>query len=75
MSERFNGTAEVTKLWEDYQNGLAYQASCGLSKNLPKFVKFYQGDQWPKATAATKNMPRPVINIVKMICRNKKSFR
>lgn len=73
MSEHFDSTAEVTKLWEDYQNGLAYQATCGLSRNLPKFVKFYQGDQWPKATPATKNLPRPVINIVKMICRNKKS--
>lgn len=73
MSEQRDSAAEVTKLWEDYRNGVAYQAKCGLSRNLPKFVKFYQGDQWPKATPATKNLPRPVVNIVKMICRNKKS--
>ncbi len=65
--------AETTSLWEEYQNGLAYQATCGLSKNLPKFVKFYEGDQWAAPTKNTKNLPRPVVNIVKMICRNKKS--
>ncbi|MBE6656268.1 MAG: hypothetical protein E7609_05320 [Ruminococcaceae bacterium] len=73
MNERFDTATEAQKLWDDYQNGLSYQANCGLSKNLPRFVKFYQGDQWPKATPATKNLPRPVVNIIKMICRNKKS--
>lgn len=65
--------SDVTSLWEDYQNGLSYQASSGLSKNLPKFVKFYEGDQWAAPTKNTKNLPRPVVNIIKMICRNKKS--
>lgn len=64
---------ETTKLWEDYQNGLAYQGSTKLSKNLPTFVRFYEGDQWPQATENTKNLPRPVVNIIKMICRSKKS--
>ncbi len=66
-------SAEVTSLWDDYQNGLAYQQSSGLASNLPKFVKFYEGEQWPKPTKNTKNLPRPVVNIIKMICRNKKS--
>lgn len=67
------GTSEVTSLWDDYQNGLSYQASSGLSKNIPRFVKFYEGDQWAAPTKNTKNLPRPVVNIIKMICRNKKS--
>lgn len=62
-----------TQMWRDYQDGLAWQAAAGLSREIPSFVNFYEGRQWPKATEATKNMPRPVINIVKMICRNKKS--
>lgn len=66
-------TTEVTDLWQDYQNGLAYQATSGLSKNLPTFVDFYEGKQWAKPTKNTKNLPRPVVNIIKMICRNKKS--
>lgn len=69
----YDGADEVTTLWDDYQNGLTYQASTGLSKNLPRFVKFYEGDQWPAATKNTKNLPRPVVNIIKMICRAKKS--
>lgn len=68
-----DGTSEVTSLWDDYQHGLSYQASSGLSKNIPKFVKFYEGDQWAAPTKNTKNLPRPVVNIIKMICRNKKS--
>ena len=64
---------KITKLWDDYQNGLKYQSAIGLSTNLPKFVKFYEGDQWPAPTKNTRNLPRPVVNIIKMICRNKKS--
>ena len=63
----------VTSLWDLYQKGVSYQASIGLTKNIPQFVRFYQGDQWAKPTKNTMNLPRPVINIVKMICRNKKS--
>ena len=73
MVDRNDSGAEVTRLWADYQNGLNYQASIGLSRKLPKFVKFYEGDQWPAPTKNTKNLPRPVINIIKMICRAKKS--
>ena len=64
---------ETTTLWEDYQNGLTYQQNSGLAKNLPIFVNFYEGKQWAAPTKNTKNLPRPVVNIVKMICRSKKS--
>ncbi len=71
--KRFDKDTETTELWDLYQDGLAYQASTKLSINLPKFVKFYEGDQWPQPTKNTKNLPRPVVNIIKMICRSKKS--
>lgn len=74
MSKETTDTStEVTSLWQDYQNGLAYQSTSGLSKRIPTFVDFYEGRQWAKPTKNTKNLPRPVVNIVKMICRNKKS--
>ena len=66
-------TKETTTLWEDWKNCQAYHASIGLSSNLPKYIDFYEGKQWPAATENTKNLPRPVVNIIKMICRNKKS--
>lgn len=73
IKERYDRDDETTTLWDDYQNGLAYQSSSGLSKKLPEYVRFYEGKQWAAPTKNTKNLPRPVINIVKMICRNKKS--
>lgn len=64
---------EYTALWDLYKRGIAYQSSMGLRTLLPRCVKFYEGDQWPTATADTANMPRPVVNIVKRTCRSKKA--
>ncbi len=72
-TKEFDADARVGKLREDYERGVAYQGSLGLSKDFPKFVNFFEGKQWPKPTKNTKNLPRPVINFTKMICRNKKS--
>ncbi len=73
IKERYTTDSETTSLWDDYQNGLAYQNSVGLATKIPKFVKFFEGDQWAAPTKNTKNLPRPVVNIIKMICRSKKS--
>lgn len=73
LNELYDKDIQVTKLWDMYQDGIAYQNSSGISKNIPTFVKFFEGNQWPAPTKNTKNLPRPVINIIKMICRNKKS--
>lgn len=61
-------------IWEMYQKGLDYQNSIGLRRKIPQYVDFFEGNQWPAPTEATKNLPRPVINIIKMICRNKKAM-
>lgn len=63
----------ITHLWEMYEKGVDYQIKSGLRLNIPKNVDFYEGRQWPPPTENTKNLPRPVVNIVKMICRSKKS--
>lgn len=64
---------EVSTLWKLYEDGVAYLGNTGLRKRIPQFVDFYEGRQWPAPTRLTKNMPRPVINIIKMICRSKKA--
>lgn len=64
---------KVTLLWERYRKGREYQAAQRLTTLLPRYVDFYEGRQWPPATRSTKDLPRPVVNIIKMICRNKKS--
>ena len=63
----------VTRMWRDYEHGIKYHADTGLARKIPMCVRFYEGDQWPAATNNTKNLPRPVVNFVKMICRNKKA--
>ena len=64
---------EETQLWSYYKEGIDYQNSLGLRRKIPQNIDFYEGRQWPLPTEATKNLPRPVVNIVKMICRSKKS--
>lgn len=59
--------------WDRYQDSLAYMTSLGITDKAPKWVDLYEGRQWPPAGELTKNMPRPVINIIKMISRNKKA--
>ena len=56
-----------------YEKGVAYQNETGIRTKVPQNIDFFEGRQWPKVTENTKNLPRPVINIVKMICRNKKA--
>ena len=63
----------MTHLWKMYESGVDYQHKIGLRHTIPQNIDFYEGRQWPKPTENTRNLPRPVINIVKMICRSKKS--
>ncbi len=62
-----------THLYKMYKNGLSYQAKIGISQSIPQAIDFFEGRQWPAPTESTKNLPRPVINVVKQICRSKKS--
>lgn len=73
MALRKRSNGEVTKLWEMYENGIDYQIKSGIRFKIPQNIDFYEGRQWPAPTENTKNLPRPVVNIVKMICRSKKS--
>ncbi len=74
MSDFVNQDAEVSSLWKLYDNGRGYLSSMGLSTKLPLYNRFYEGDQWPAPTRATRSLPRPVVNFIKMIVRSKKSF-
>lgn len=67
------GSEKLSKLWTMYQNARSYQTGLGLTTDIPMAVDFYEGRQWPAKTEATKDIPRPIVNIVKFIVRNKKS--
>ncbi len=62
-----------THLYNLYEDGISYQTRIGIRSSIPTNIRFFEGNQWPSPTQSTKNLPRPVINIVKMICRSKKS--
>lgn len=66
-------TERKTKLWKMYENARSYQSNLRLTTDVPMYVDFYEGRQWPAKTERTKDIPRPVVNIVKFIVRNKKS--
>lgn len=66
-----NNQAEI--IWSQYQDGLNYFDRSGLKKEWEECEKFYEGDQWPKATKKTKSLPRPVVNLCSMIADNKKA--
>ncbi len=61
------------KIWNDWQKGLNYQKKLHLKETCEQCVDFFEGNQWPKPTERTKNMPRPVINIIKYIVNGKKA--
>lgn len=62
-----------TPLYKLYSEGVDYQNRIGLRGSIPTCISFFEGKQWPTPTENTKNLPRPVINIIKMLCRGKKS--
>ena len=59
--------------WEEWQNGLEYQKKLHLKDTCEQCVDFYEGRQWAQPTENTKNMPRPVINMIKYIVNGKKA--
>ena len=61
------------KIWRDWQNGLAYQRKLSLKETCEQCENFFEGNQWPQATERTKNLPRPVINMIEMIVVGKKA--
>ncbi len=63
---------EPTRCYLLYKDALSTQQTMGLRDKIPACVDFYEGRQWPQPTENTKNLPRPVVNVIKMICRSKK---
>lgn len=61
------------KIWSDWQKGLEYQKKLNLKETCEQCVDFFEGRQWPQPTERTKNMPRPVLNIIKFIVNGKKA--
>ncbi|WP_091016009.1 hypothetical protein [Paenibacillus amylolyticus] len=51
----------------EYKEGTNYFRRVGYLKKWPEYERFKASDQWPAATQRTRNLPRPVFNIIEMI--------
>jgi len=58
---------DSNKIQNYYKLGEQYFNQMGFPDTWQECTKFKDGDQWPHATEKTKNMPRPVINIIRFI--------
>ncbi|MFY0760197.1 hypothetical protein AB1K32_15105 [Metabacillus dongyingensis] len=56
---------------KQYKDGLAYKKQMNLLSNWAEYERFKAGDQWPAATDKTRNLPRPVFNIIKQVINHK----
>ncbi len=61
------------EFWNAWQHGLEYQKKLRLKETCEQCVDFLEGRQWATPTERTKNLPRPVANIIEYIVNGKKS--
>jgi hypothetical protein len=63
----------ASQVQAEYNDGLSYKKKQGYLKNWAEYERFRSGDQWPKATDRTKDLPRPVFNVIDQIQSHKVS--
>lgn len=73
MVKTTHSQEQAEKIWKEYENGRAYQATLGIDRVVPLCVDFYEGRQWGDVKEGTENFPRPVVNFIKMIVDNKRA--
>lgn len=54
----------ASQIEKQYKDGLQYKQRMEFATKWPEYERFKAGDQWPAATARTRNLPRPVFNII-----------
>jgi hypothetical protein len=72
-TEEQQGLHLASTVSKRYDAGKSYHKQMGFLNKWPEFERFKAGDQWPPATARTKNLPRPVFNIIRYIQNHKVS--
>jgi hypothetical protein len=62
---------DIATIHEHEKMGTNYLSSMGFLSLYPKCERFKAGDQWAPVTKATKDFPRPVINVIRYIENHK----
>jgi hypothetical protein len=63
----------ASQVQAEYKDGLSYKKQQGYLDHWSTYERFRAGDQWPKATDRTKDLPRPVFNVIDQIQAHKVS--
>lgn len=63
----------ANKFWTDWQSGLEYQKKLNLKETCEQCIDMTEGRQWAQVTERTKNMPRPILNLIEYIVNGKKA--
>lgn len=61
----------ASKIETQYKEGLNYQKIMGFNTKWPEYERMKAGEQWPAPTEKTKNLPRPVFNLIRFILNHK----
>jgi hypothetical protein len=63
----------ASQVQNEYKDGLAYKKQQGYLNDWAEYERFRAGQQWPAATNRTKDLPRPVFNVIDQIQGHKVS--
>ncbi|SDX05371.1 hypothetical protein [Paenibacillus sp. PDC88] len=67
MDKKKNLDNLASEVDQQYEDGLSYHRRMGFLSKWPMYERFKASDQWPAATPQTRNLPRPVFNVIEMI--------
>ncbi len=68
-----NNIQFASQVLNEYKEGLAYKKQQGYLDSWAEYERFRAGNQWPRATNRTKDLPRPVFNVIDQIQSHKVS--
>lgn len=72
MDNKVDNMLQVaSEVEKQYKEGLSYKKQMNFFNKWAEHERFKAGDQWPAPTEKTKNLPRPVLNIIKQIINHK----
>ena len=64
---------QASTVQQQYKDGLSYKKQQGYLDDWAQYERFRAGDQWPKVTDRTRDLPRPVFNVIDQIQSHKVS--
>lgn len=67
MQETVASDNLASQVEREYKEGTSYFRRVGYLQKWPEYERFKASDQWPPPTNRTRNLPRPVFNIIEMI--------